>query len=230
MTTTMLDVPTTHAPVDHAPALTDSQPSDDASIPTVIPDAPAGASPAPPVIITENPAPATADDATTPEEEAEEIDADYPVISLERDATEFDKATITVVLQLLPHDGHADGRPVLLGVKSHNLPPLTSTRRLAQISPLPEELTQLLTRWEHHYREALTARSHKRAADKAREKAKEEERTRKQEEARRNAKSKPVTKTQASRTVSTSTAAATPASPEGVAAPQPEAAPQSTLF
>ena len=228
--TTMLDVPTAHEPVAEASAITDSQQRECPSISPVITDAPAGASPTLPVSANANAAAATAEETSATDEEDDEIDADDPVSSLEHDATEFDKATITVVIQLLPHDGHADGRVALLGVKSHNLPPLTSTRRLAQLGPLPNELTQLLTRWEHHYREALTARTHKRAADKAKENAKEEERTRKQEEARRNAKSKPAAKAPQTRTGSMPAAATTPVPPVAVPDPQPAAAPQSTLF
>lgn len=230
MTITMLDAPITQQLPDESPTTTDQHQSESTPIPTVPPEAPAAESPAPPLVSDASAAPATAEETREAAEEDEDVDSDDPVISLERDATEFDKATITVVLQLLPHDGHADGRLVLLGVKSHNLPPLTSTRRLAQISPLPEELTHLLTRWEQHYREALTARTQQRAADKAKEKVKEEERKRKQEEARRHAKSKPAAQAPQTRTASTSKAGAAPAPPPAVTAPQPEAAPQSTLF
>lgn len=217
MTTTTLDEPLTQTSYETAEPLTNTQDSE-ASPNTAVPSDTASA---------EAPTPSAEADSPAAPTSSDDDDED-PVLSLERDATDFEKATITVVLQLLPEDGHDEGRLVLLGVKSHNLPPLTITRRYAQLSPLPEELAQLLTKWESHYREALAARTSKRAADKAKEKAKEEERKRKQEESRRNAKTKSTAKTTAARTITE--AVSTPSAGPVVPAPPAEAVSQSTLF
>lgn len=221
MTTTTLDEPLTQTSHDTAEPLTNTQDSE-ASPNTAVPSDTASAEAPTPSAEVDSPAAPTSSD-----DDDEDHDED-PVLSLERDATDFEKATITVVLQLLPEDGHDEGRFVLLGVKSHNLPPLTITRRYAQLMPLPEEVAQLLTKWESHYREALAARTCKRAADKAKEKAKEEERKRKQEESRCNAKTKPTAKTTATRTITE--VASTPSAGPVVPAPPAEAVSQSTLF
>lgn len=221
MTTTTLDEPLTHQSLDAPaalPATQDSESTADAPMPSDTPTADA------PV----RPAASDSSSASTSADDEDDEDDDDPLLSLERDATDFDKATITVVLQLLPQDGHADGRLVLLGVKSHNLPPLTITRRFTQLTPLPDELAKLLTQWQHHYQEALAARTSKRVADKAKERAKEEERKRKQEDARRHAKTKPAASNPATRT--TATAGPTPTARPAAPAPPGEAVPQSTLF
>ena len=223
MTTTTLDDPLTLPSTDTSTALPATEEGESGSDMPVASDTPTTEPAAEPTASQESTAPPASNDDDDDEEDED------PVLSLERDATDFDKATITTVITLLPHDGHADGRLVLLGVKSHNLPPLTVTRRLAQLTPLPKELEELLMHWQHHFQEALAARTSKRAADKAKEKAKEEERKRKQDESRRTAKTKPATKTTPTRPITK--AAATPsAHPVAPAAPPAEAVPQSSLF
>ena len=62
-----------------------------------------------------------ADDNQKEEEDDEDV-----MSSLERDHPSFAQATISLIVQLLPEDGHADGRLALIAVKSHNLIPLTT--------------------------------------------------------------------------------------------------------
>ncbi|HJT20082.1 MAG TPA: hypothetical protein VJ746_06405 [Nitrospira sp.] len=220
MTTTTLDDPLTPSSENASEAV--AEPADSES--TAETTRPSDISPADDATAGPAPEPSSTASASTDDDDD---DDDDPILSLERDANDFEKATITMVLTLLPQDGHADGRLVLLGVKSHNLPPLTVTRRFAQLTPLPKDLEQLLMQWQHHYQEALAARMNKRAADKAKEKAKEEERKRNQEEARHNARTKTAGQTPTRTTAkSASTPAARPAVPVASAA----AVPQSSLF
>lgn len=109
--------------------------------------------------------------------ESEEAGPNTPIEALERDHPSFEKATISLIIQLLPQDEHPDGRVVLLAVKSHNLTPKATTVRLNAITPLPAPLLRLLEQWKESLPNALLARSTQRAQAKA--KAEQEERDRK---------------------------------------------------
>ena len=83
--------------------------------------------------------------------------------SLEQDRPSFSDATISVIIQLLPDDNHADGRLALIAVKSHNLPPLMSTQRLTTLGPFPPSITTLLQQWETALPNTLSERERTRA-------------------------------------------------------------------
>lgn len=80
------------------------------------------------------------------------------------------QCTVSIVLTLQPGDGHSDGRQVLIGVRSHAEEPLIGLARLNSLS-LPEEIVQLLERYEL----SLLALGQARAEREAQEKAKQEQ-------------------------------------------------------
>lgn len=184
----------------------------------------------PPAPDTSTPATAAPDSSPDEEDNDDGRTDDGPVsASLEQDSLEFDKATVSIYLQLLPHDGHADGRPIIIGVRSHNLVPLTITRRWSDVQPLPEVITTLVTQWQAHYIAAVHARTQAREALRAKEKAKEDKR---KSDAKR--RQEDLKAQQAARKATTTTAAAKPrATPATAAVKSPVPAvtvPQSTLF
>ncbi len=109
-------------------------------------------------------------------EEEDEIDPDDHNAAFERDHPSFNKSTISVFLQLLPDDGHTDGRLAILAVRSHNLTADTKMLRTHALGPFPNQLTTMLTEWEHQLPNRLQARTELRAKKRAEEKAKEAER------------------------------------------------------
>lgn len=110
------------------------------------------------------------------DEEDEEIDSGDHSAALERDHPSFSKSTISVFLQLLPDDGHAEGRLAILAVRSHNLIADTKMIRTHALGPLPDQLATMLTEWEHQLPNRLQTRTEQRAKKRAEEKAKEAER------------------------------------------------------
>ena len=130
--------------------------------------------PALPATTVDQPVPASSPGSSTTTTE-EDLHDDDPVGSLERDHPSFERATVSLILQLLPEDGHPDGRLILAAVKSHNLPPLTTLVRLDSISPLPGSLHSLLNNWQKQLAEALSRRTAERAmqAEKTRREAAE---------------------------------------------------------
>lgn len=110
------------------------------------------------------------------DEEDDETDPDDHSAAFERDHPSFTKSTISVFLQLLPDDGHTDGRLAILAVRSHNLRADTKMLRIHALGPLPNQLTTMLTEWEHQLPNRLQARTEQRAKKRAEEKAKEAER------------------------------------------------------
>ncbi|HMU29178.1 MAG TPA: hypothetical protein PKD43_03720, partial [Nitrospira sp.] len=77
-------------------------------------------------------------------EEEDDEDEQDPIASFEQDSNDFQRATISIVMTLLPTDHHPDGRLTLIGVRSHNLPPQLTTARFNDLLPLPESLSQAL--------------------------------------------------------------------------------------
>lgn len=148
---------------------------------------------------------------------------------LEREHPSFERATISLVLQLLPEGHHPDGRTVLLGIKSHNLPPRTHTLRLNELGPLPPALTTILTEWKETLPDALAQRTAARTAAQA--KAKEEAEARKIKLQAEKAKKRDETRSKRTVNQSTSPAGppATPKPQQAVATP-PASATQTPLF
>lgn len=92
----------------------------------------------------------------------EPIESDDPALALERDHPTFERATISLILQLLPEEG-PHGRQVFAAVKSHNLPPVTALLQLHDIMPLPQPVQGLLHTWQAHLPTALSERRTNRA-------------------------------------------------------------------
>lgn len=56
----------------------------------------------------------------------------------------YQKASLTIALQILPDDGHPKGRPVIVMVKSEQVTRPIQLFRLSELEPLPTSLTRLL--------------------------------------------------------------------------------------
>lgn len=144
------------------------------------------AQPTTPLSTNSSPAPTSSNAAAAPpappspdietDEEDDETDPDDHSAAFERDHPSFNKSTISVFFQLLPDDGHTDGRLAILAVRSHNLTADTKMLRTHALGPLPNQLTTMLTEWEHQLPNRLQARTEQRAKKRAEEKAKEAER------------------------------------------------------
>ncbi len=63
---------------------------------------------------------------------------------VEKQPYEFDKCTIQIAIQLLPEDGDAKGRPVLLGVRTHLDAPIVQVLRLSELGELPPTINTLV--------------------------------------------------------------------------------------
>jgi len=161
-------------------------------------------------------------------DEDDDTDPDSHITrSLERDALAYEQATISIHLQLLPHDHHPDGRPIILAVRSHQLPPLMQTCRAAALLPLPDALEDLLAKWKNHYPAALDTRQRTREEERVHAQAKEEKRQREADRKKAELKSRPGTKPPKPTTPTPSTPSTPLPSPTPVTSAQP---PQSTLF
>jgi hypothetical protein len=136
-------------------------------------------------VISPTPLPSVADPtavATAPlaapaaDDNQKEDDDEDVMSSLERDHPSFAQATISLIVQLLPEDGHADGRLALIAVKSHNLIPLTTMHRMGTLETLPHPLSTLLQQWDTTLPEALSQRALARAQEQEVQRLKEVER------------------------------------------------------
>ncbi len=127
--------------------------------------------------------------APPPHEDDDEDERD-PIASLENDSNDFQRATISIVMTLLPTDHHPDGRLTLIGIRSHNLPPQLTTARFNDLVPLPKSLSQALARWEQAFPAALTARKTQRDAKAATEQTRRMEQEKKHEAERQSRKTK----------------------------------------
>lgn len=192
------------------PDLTEAQPADALSTESLSAPTPSDAVAAPP-------APPSPEIET--DEEDDETDPGDHSAALERDHPSFNKSTISVFLQLLPDDGHADGRLAILAVRSHNLTADTKMLRTHALGPLPNQLATMLTEWEYQLPNRLQARTEQRAKKRAEEKAKEAERKSKSAAARK-PEPKKVEKPKST------THAAAPSGP----VPSPLTEPQAQLF
>jgi len=120
---------------------------------------------------------ATSPQANAPSEKSEE-DADDRS-EIEKQPYDFDHCTVQIAIQLLPDDqghlgdGDANGRMVVVGVRSHLDAPILRVVRLNEIGPLPPLVTTLLD----ELKAELPAREQ--AARTAFEKKKEEKARRK---------------------------------------------------
>ena len=123
-------------------------------------------------------------------DEEDDEDEQDPIASLEQDSNDFQRATISIVMTLLPTDRHPDGRLTLIGVRSHNLPPQLTTARFNDLLPLPDSLSQALTRWEQTFPAALTARKTQRDERAAMQQTTSLEQEKKREAERQARKSK----------------------------------------
>ena len=174
-----------------------------------------------PIITGTPPLPATAKDT---EDEEDEVNEDI-FSSLERDHPTFSKATISLIVQFLPEDGHPEGRLALIAVKSHNLPPMTTVQRMATLAPLPYPLTTLLQQWENALPEALSQRALSRAKEQEAKRLKEAE-----QKSQRAAAKRPDSKiTEKPKPTPTRTAHPTPTAETPSTGPVPTAS-QADLF
>jgi len=179
MTTDLVDAP---APIIATPETLSSEsrqvPEPSTTTPLLRPDSPA---------LSQQPIHDPTLPTATDDDDLDDADnRDAVTASLETDALDFNKATISIHLQLLPHDDHTEGRPVILGIRSHHLTPITMTIRAGSLLPLPQPIADLLEQWKGHYLNALdvrtTVRKQQLAKDKARQAKHEEERKRRREE------------------------------------------------
>ena len=219
----VIDLPntTTHSPTDNplpspnqetAPESTSEQPD--------------------PISATTAPQESTTPPPTQPIDEAQDEEEDGNLesritMSLEHDSLTYEQATISVHLQLLPEDNHPEGRPIIIGVRSHNLPPLMQTYRAGALMPLPNALEQLLAKWKEHYPTALGARDRSREEERRQAQAKVEKRKTEAERRKTELKSQQAAKKHKPKVTKPSTPTNTPPPPTSVAAAQ---VPQSTLF
>ena len=127
---------------------------------------------------------------TTPSNEDETEDEEDPIAGLENDSDDFQRATISIVMTLLPTDHHHDGRLTLIGVRSHSLPPHLTTARFNDLLPLPESLSQALSRWEQTFSAAVAARNTQRDTKAAERQAKTLEQEKRREAERQARKTK----------------------------------------
>jgi hypothetical protein len=158
-------------------------------------------------------------------EDHQDHDSEEVTSSLERDHPSFSKSTISVIIQLLPEDGHVEGRLALIAVKSHNLAPLMTMQRLGTLGPLPASLTTLLQQWDTTLPEALSQRALARAQEQEVQRLKEVER-----KAQRAATKRPdIKKTEKPRPTHTRTDNLTPTTETAPTSPVPTAS-QPDLF
>ncbi|MGB9180979.1 MAG: hypothetical protein WCB68_17235, partial [Pyrinomonadaceae bacterium] len=70
----------------------------------------------------------------------------YParVIQIEDEPYDFDKSTLLVTIQIMPDDGHQDGREVALTINTHSDIPILKLVRMKELEPLPPWLEALL--------------------------------------------------------------------------------------
>ena len=176
--------------------------------------------------------PATTASGSADTQEADDIEDDNRNVvssSLELDSPEFTKATISIYLQVLPHDNHPEGRPVILGIRSHDLPPLTLTRRWNQLLPLPTDIDQLLQQWQSHYPTAIqdrnTSRDVKREQERQQAEARKTENKRRQEEKKNQ---KPARRTENKTPVAPAKQLRAPTAAASAAPPAAESTPPST--
>lgn len=162
--------------------------------------------------------------ATTADDNQKEEDDEDVMSSLERDHPSFVQATISLIVQLLPEDGHADGRLALIAVKSHNLTPLTTMRRMGTLETLPHPLSTLLQQWGTALPEALSQRALARAKEREVERLKDAERKAQRAATKRPDIKKPEKPTPAAtRTASPPPTSATPPTPTGPVTPTSQA-------
>ena len=104
---------------------------------------------------------------TTPPSATAETEKDERS-EIEKQPYDFDHCTVQIAIQLLPNDGAANGRMVVVGVRSHLDTPILRLVRLNELGPLPLLVNELL--------DALKAElpAREQAAREAFEKKKEE--------------------------------------------------------
>ena len=85
---------------------------------------------------------ATSPQANAPSEKSEE-DADDRS-EIEKQPYDFEHCTVQIAIQLLPDDGDANGRMVVVGVRSHLDAPILRLVRLNELGALPTPITALL--------------------------------------------------------------------------------------
>ena len=166
---------------------------------------------------------------TTPSNEDETEDEEDPIAGHENDSDDFQRATISIVMTLLPTDHHPDGRLTLIGVRSHSLPPHLTTARFNDLLPLPESLSQALTRWEQTFPAALAARKTQRDAKAAEQQTRSLEQEKKRE-AERQARKAKVAKPTAAKAPSVAPAPKPDREQHSDDSPSNTALPQAGLF
>jgi hypothetical protein len=81
--------------------------------------------------------------ATPPTPSDPETDVDERS-DIEKQPYDFDQCTVQIAIQLLPSDGDANGRMVVVGVRSHLDAPILRVTRLNELGTLPPLVTALL--------------------------------------------------------------------------------------
>jgi hypothetical protein len=80
---------------------------------------------------------------TTPTPSTTDTDADDRC-PIEKQPYDFDHCTVQIAIQLLPDDGDANSRMVVVGVRSHLDAPILRVTRLNELGALPPLVTALL--------------------------------------------------------------------------------------
>ncbi len=88
-----------------------------------------------------SPAPTAASTVAESNKAAGEAD---PRSDIERQPYDFDRCTVQIAIQLLPNDGDAKGRPVLIGVRTHLDAPMVRMMRANDLGDLPPAITALV--------------------------------------------------------------------------------------
>jgi hypothetical protein len=102
----------------------------------------AGASDAAPAAVDSTPStPAPAGAAVAASNQRQEND---PRSEIERQPYEFDRCTVQIAIQLLPQEGQANSRPVLIGVRTHLDAPLVKLLGADELGALPPAITALV--------------------------------------------------------------------------------------
>lgn len=113
--------------------------------------------------------------ATPPTQSPADADPDADErCEIEKQPYDFDQCTVQIAIQLLPHDGDANGRMVVVGVRSHLDTPILRLVHLNELGPLPSLVNELLDalKAELPAREQATREAfEKKKAEKAKRKA-----------------------------------------------------------
>ncbi|MCL4488361.1 MAG: hypothetical protein M1570_09565 [Chloroflexi bacterium] len=92
----------------------------------------------------ETPAASTSTSAVATAAAPNQPQEEDPRSDIEKQPYEFDRCTVQIAIQLLPNDGEANGRPVLIGVRTHLDAPIVRMMRANELGDLPHAITTLV--------------------------------------------------------------------------------------